>query len=548
LALQEAEALHSSLEMNDSMRSFRKDWGDMPVFCLDEAGTEEIDDGFSLEENQDDPSELWVHMHVANPSAFISSTSHTAQLAEALVETLYFPEGRFPMLSRILSENHFSLASNRPCITFSARLTNVGDIAEIKISHGIIRNVKRFTPEDVDQQLGFGTTHRSQRSTTLVVGDREHYPSGTSKNQLMPAAELSPGMIRESILPSDLKLLRKMVEITTVRRRKRSQAGAIFPPVQTGLKVRAILPNGVDFYDPTTLMKRKDLSYDPLISLTATMENSFQPSNEHRGSVTMVEEFMLVAGEVAASWCMQRNIPIAYRGILRNPEPSESPELYKQKVIDSAMAEKGVAPINSIIHYIILLGPPVCSAVPLQHDYIGLPAYCKITSPLRRYADLLAHWQIEAAIRRESEIGSSLIGSTDKSYLPFSFSRVEALVPRVSKVEKLNDHAERATVDSWASQLFFRAFYFKETPLPETFEVIISETRFSRTPFHRAYIFDLGISCVMKGDEAVKELDQVSIGDIWEARISEIQCYRRQVIMEPIRLVTRGAEPGLRNK
>ncbi len=546
LALQEAEALNSSLEMNDSMRSFRKDWGDTPVFCLDEAGTEDIDDGLSLEENQNDPSELWVHMHVANPSAFISSTSYTAQLAEALVETLYFPEGKLPMLPRILTENHFSLASNRRCITFSAKLTNIGDIAEIKISHGIIRNVKRFTPEDVDQQLGSRTMHMSQRSKTFVVGDREHYPSGTSKNHLMPASELSPGMVRERILPSDLKLLRKMVEITTVRRRKRSQAGAIFPPIQTDFKVSATLPKGVDFYNPTTWTKRKDLSYDPLISLTATTKNSCQLSNEHHGSKIMLEELMLVAGEVAASWCVQRNIPIAYRGILRNPEPSEPPELYKRKVIDPAMAEKGVAPIHNIIHYLALLGPPVCSAVPLQHDYIGVQAYCKTTSPLRRYVDLLAHWQIEAAIRRESEIGSSLIGSTDKSYLPFSFSRVEALVPRISKVEKLNNHAGKATLDSWAVQLFFRAFYFKETPLPETFEVIISATSLSRTPLHRGYIVDLGMNCVMKGDEAVKEQDQVSIGDIWEAKILEIQCFSRRVVMEPIRLVTRGAEPGLR--
>lgn len=32
---------------------------------------------------------------------------------------------------------------------------------------------------------------------------------------------------------------------------------------------------------------------------------------------------------------------------------------------------------------------------PLPHAGLGLPAYCQVTSPIRRYSDLLAHWQLK---------------------------------------------------------------------------------------------------------------------------------------------------------
>lgn len=34
---------------------------------------------------------------------------------------------------------------------------------------------------------------------------------------------------------------------------------------------------------------------------------------------------------------------------------------------------------------------------PIRHAGLGLPAYVQTTSPIRRYADLLAHWQLKVA-------------------------------------------------------------------------------------------------------------------------------------------------------
>jgi len=36
------------LPMQDTMSGLRKDWGDLPVYCIDDAGANEIDDGVSV--------------------------------------------------------------------------------------------------------------------------------------------------------------------------------------------------------------------------------------------------------------------------------------------------------------------------------------------------------------------------------------------------------------------------------------------------------------------------------------------------------------------
>ena len=115
-------------EPKDAMEGLRKDWGDMPVFCIDSAETLDRDDGISLELVENDPSAHWVHIHVANPSAFITPNSASAKYAASLAESVYIPERKYPMLSAKLTKDRFSLANDRPCITFSANIYAQGNM------------------------------------------------------------------------------------------------------------------------------------------------------------------------------------------------------------------------------------------------------------------------------------------------------------------------------------------------------------------------------------------------------------------------------------
>ena len=516
--------------MTDSMAPFRKDWADIPVFCIDDKYTKQIDDGVSIEEIQGNASACWVHVHVANPSAFINPTSSIARLAEELIASRYLVNESQPMISNALAQARFSLANGRPCITFSAKVTAAGDIAETKISHGIIRNVKFITPTTLDRELNSKRKHAS--SFTFVVGKRE-------ANLISPCNSIAQNPATEDpaesqrIHHSDLKLLRKLSEVSAARFQRRIQAGAIGHSRLTRHDVSV---------EPATTSAQNKVNRhfdpnDPIISVTTTTFD--HASVDEYMADAMVGSLMLLAGEVAASWCAERNIATTYIGTMRNPDPPESPELYRQKLLDAAMLQKGSLRSSVILYYTKLLGTTTLSPIPIKHLPLGLPAYCRTTSPLRRYGDLLTHWQIEAAIRQERATGRSLIGNSDGRYLPFSLSQIEALGPRIKFYEKLiRTRGERAE-NHWTIQLLFRAFYFNEATLPSTFTVHISHRRDSNQTTYYGRPIEIDIASEVPENEATRQQGGCFESDIWEARITEIDCYQQRVIMEAIRLVSR---------
>jgi len=105
----------------------------------------------------------------------------------------------------------------------------------------------------------------------------------------------------------------------------------------------------------------------------------------------MVREAMIMAGEAAACFATQNRIPFLFvaqegfdladagiDGSLRSPSPDD---LARQYAFRRLLKRSHV------------------SSQPSLHTGIGLSAYSRITSPLRRYLDLVAHQQLRAFIQ-----------------------------------------------------------------------------------------------------------------------------------------------------
>ena len=520
-----------NFEPKDSMEDLRKDWGDMPVFCVDSALTLERDDGVSLELVENDPSLHWVHIHVANPSAFIGPDSATAKFAASLSESIYFPERKYPMLNPKVTRDQLGLANDRPCITFSAKISADGDVLEKKVTPGIVRNVHFHTPQSVGQALGLtGANEERELVSILTVGGR------------MPSEPVD-GLEQTSEAVSDpehIKILRKLLELGEAVRQKRVQAGA--PGFyQSSRIVRAYPAVYVGKWHSTKFSRVENqhirqFEGDPIISL--------QRTTELYGLVAkMISDLMTIAGDVGASWCAERNIPIPYRGILRNLEPASSPEDFKREVLDPKVAKYGYPDKNDLRRYMGLVGIAQVSDRPLEHFTLGLPAYCKATSPLRRHADMYAHWQMEAAIRYEAATGTSLIGSTDDSYLPFSRAQVEEYAAGAMHRERRIHQAKLASMRHWLCQALFRARHFNEATLPETFEVTARPDKRTVRGTNTGWCDLLDLSVSMCHSAAVAKEGGLRVGDVWETRLGDVDPYYLIVYMDPVRLVTR-EEPG----
>jgi len=531
----DAQLSLSTFDAKDSMRNFRKDWGEMPVFCVDAFTTTDIDDGFSLQFVDEDPSLAWIHVHVANPSAFISHESALARYAAALSQSVYLPEFKYPMLEPKLVNEIFSLGNDRPCITFSAKVNVNGEILEKNITNGIVRKVYNVRPQKIAEVLGYGEADKADCVTLLRVGGA--LPEGARRKTNKEQSEAEP-----AFTPHDVRVLQTLGTFSDALRLRRTRNGAITYKRQWGKETSSEVYLSREHVDSAPMAQRiRRFDGDPIISI----EQSTETANY---GYQMVEDLMILAGEISALWCKERNIPIPYRGIVRKPDPEILPEDYKRDVLDPELERNGVLWSDYTVKYMQLVGSSAISASPLEHIVLGLSAYCHTTSPIRRYVDLCAHWQIEAALRHEKQTGTPLDGTDGNSYLPFSRFEVEAVAREALGREKRLLAMKRASQRHWITQALFRAYYFNEAPLPDVFPVVIrvmvdfkhTQTAQSSTGWVDAF----GRDVYVPATPLVMQEGGFEVGDTWECKIASIVPYFSDITVEPVRKLSSQSKAG----
>lgn len=106
----------------------------------------------------------------------------------------------------------------------------------------------------------------------------------------------------------------------------------------------------------------------------------FSPS-EHYESSDLIREMMLLAGEAAARFAFKNKIAFPFVSQEAPDIPKDLPEgLAGQYRLRRCMRSRSVG------------------ITPSQHAGLGLGMYSQVTSPLRRYSDLVAHQQLRAFI------------------------------------------------------------------------------------------------------------------------------------------------------
>ena len=96
----------------------------------------------------------------------------------------------------------------------------------------------------------------------------------------------------------------------------------------------------------------------------------------------LVTEAMVMAGEAAARFALERGLPFPFATQDRSDAPEREPV--------------GLAAMYALRR---TLRPRQYSSRPGAHGGLGLEVYAQVTSPLRRYLDLVAHQQLRACLR-----------------------------------------------------------------------------------------------------------------------------------------------------
>jgi exoribonuclease-2 len=161
---------------------------------------------------------------------------------------------------------------------------------------------------------------------------------------------------------------------------------------------------------------------------------------EESSSRQMVAEMMILAGEVAARYGQEHGVAIPFRS-QPQPELPSNEELIQLPtgwVRDCAI--RRCMPRSEV------------GVVPNRHATLGLNSYSQVTSPIRRYTDLLTHFQLKAHLRGEplpfsaAEMIELAQGATSGSY---EATLVERQTKRYWALEYLRRHRHQV----WSAML-----------------------------------------------------------------------------------------------
>ena len=112
-------------------------------------------------------------------------------------------------------------------------------------------------------------------------------------------------------------------------------------------------------------------------------------------STEMISEAMLMAGESAASYAVDKGIPFPFSTQTgRLVVESESNELLNQQVLPG----NNIDSFSDMFTRRRKMNSGIVKSQPDEHSGLGLAAYSRVTSPLRRYLDLTAHHQLRFSL------------------------------------------------------------------------------------------------------------------------------------------------------
>ena len=373
------------LYANDPLEALRHDFGDMPVYVIDDANASELDDGVSVESIPSEPENYWIHVHVADPTTLLPPTHTLAYKARAMSESSYLVHGtRYmlppPMFDRFSLGHTAAAGQPQPVMTFSFKVDTAGDIVDYKVRAALIKNVHITTYDAVDAILGLPPS-----APALPF----EYPD-------LPPPSYSP------MDPAHAERLKLLYQVSSRITKNRSRL-PVFSYAAPSSQVRFTqptlppLPSPYAETDISTMLQFKlyhgfpDMSYSVI-----------PPHILVRGARGMIAEFMQGAGRVASRFGVETGTPLVRR---HGSEPAGPDPVAIEKLIASR-DEFGVVDFYECAKAMIVMPRTVNTLVPRRHWGMGIPdgeGYVRVTSPLRRYADLVAHWQIKHTLLANSD-------------------------------------------------------------------------------------------------------------------------------------------------
>ncbi len=136
----------------------------------------------------------------------------------------------------------------------------------------------------------------------------------------------------------------------------------------------------------------------------------------------LVQELMVASCAGVAIFCAEQQIPCIYRA-------QAAPDVQPQRGLGTDPRTGRIEDTTQQYELLRRLKPSVVQLEVAPHWTLGVPAYTQVTSPIRRYADLLMHQQLSTFLRT----GRPLFPASKLQAHLFELGRRSALVRRVEQ-------------------------------------------------------------------------------------------------------------------
>ena len=357
----------SEFSESDSCEKIRHDFGNLPVFVIDNPTAKEIDDGISLEHLDHMGEKItWVHIHIADPTVFIPENNFLSLIANYRQSSIYLPERHFSMMPDVISAKKCNLGASPYAMTFSARLSSNGDIVDFKIRPSIIRNVQFINYNEVDKVISheyvYGTDSVSVMEKSPWTMFVLHHRKANQENPSEKALE------QKGILLDLQNIARAHFHFRT------RNGGILNDQPEYSLRLEPYPTEILPPLPKTSVQDFEDKCY-PSIELDSFNPSYLSPSR------LMVAEFMIIAGRVAAAFCFEKKVPCLYR-TQKNYKSSnsfKSLSIHQQTVVDQTFRERDeiskVLPYMEFQRVLPYMLHSNFTTRPYGHSSMGIPGY-----------------------------------------------------------------------------------------------------------------------------------------------------------------------------
>ncbi|CCF60808.1 hypothetical protein KAFR_0L01970 [Kazachstania africana CBS 2517] len=385
----------------------RVDFGNLRVYCIDSETAHEIDDGISIINKGNGIYSLSIH--IADPSILFSGASEIQgplnddvfKLAMEKSFTTYLPDIVEPLLPNTYSE-----------------AADLGKNGQVTNAMTFTVNVKTLPDE---------TLHVLYDTFDIKLSKIRNFPKVTYSrvNKILQSSDYSNPSVKQ-----DLEDLHKIARALRNNRMKNGGAVVFGEGFNKGM---------IEFFEEGQ----------------AEVKNVKFIDQEETPATLLVSELMILTNTLCGWFFKKNNIPGIYRSYNKLLLGSKATMEYMSL---QSSTKSGVSPsIKDMTRVSSLMNSSVYTSKPRMHEMIGAQQYLTVTSPLRRFPDLLNHFQIHRFLKK----------------LPFVFNdeKLQNLIWHIQSRADILKKMSRAINTYWTLEYLQKAIF--ENP-NKRFDVMIT--------------------------------------------------------------------------